>query len=352
MDRSGLRSLASTGRLRSGALRAGVRALVLAYVLAGSLHPWPVRAEEAKVSGPEYATAPEENIAIYAAPRRTFHGKGEDLVRGSGKSCTECHIRAWYPGKDFFKWEHYGKWTANWALCSVAFFVMMTGIYGAVSVWREAKSPSLHHPIHWRSVLKALLTDVLLGRRIWRQDKLRWAVFFCISMAFLALFAVFLMMVATRSVLHLTFFMTGPGGWALDFAADLLGLAILAGGCLALYRRVVRKEAHLASDTEDLVVLLLLLAVIVTGFFMEACRMAVVAMAPRAYASFVGALGGLVLRHWDIGWTGVRFYVWLVHAALVFAFMAYIPFSKLFHVITCPVSILATASEAAYRQRQ
>jgi len=32
--------------------------------------------------------------------------------------------------------------------------------------------------------------------------------------------------------------------------------------------------------------------------------------------------------------------------------LAYLPFSKLFHLITSPISIAATASEAHYRQHQ
>jgi len=137
-----------------------------------------------------------------------------------------------------------------------------------------------------------------------------------------------------------------------DFLADFLGLLILVGIVLALYRRYFLKESHLESDAEDVSILWILLAIVGTGFFLEACRLAVVPLTPRVYASFAGACGAEALRSWGTGWTGVRFYVWLVHAILVCVLFAYLPFSKLFHVITCPASILATASEAAYRQQQ
>jgi len=298
-------------------------------------------------------TVPSQmNLTIYGEPRRLYHRKGDDLVTSAGKDCIECHLRAFYPGRDFFKWEYRKKWDIHWMLFSVACFVMMTGIYGAVSIWRKGEGPSLHHPVHWASVGRALFWDVFLGKRIWRQSRLRWAIFFFISMAFVQLFFVFIAMVVTRYLFPAPFFMTGIGGTVLDCMADLLGLMILVGVLLALYRRYVLKEEHLESQAEDTSVLWMLLAIIVTGFFLEACRLAVVPLTPRMYASFVGALGAAVLKSWDVGWTGVRFYVWFIHAMLVFVFIAYLPFSKLFHVITCPVSILATASENAYRQYQ
>ena len=98
-------------------------------------------------------------------------------------------------------------------------------------------------------------------------------------------------------------------------------------------------------------ILLLLLGIIITGFFLEACRLAVVSPEPHMWFSFAGAFGSYVLKIWDLPWTAIRFYGWIIHAVLVFTFFAYLPFSKLFHVITCPVSIVATASEAHYRQR-
>ena len=72
---------------------------------------------------------------------------------------------------------------------------------------------------------------------------------------------------------------------------------------------------------------------------------------PETWASFLGALGARVLRQWDLPWTVIRFYVWNVHALLVFALLAYLPFSKLFHLLAAPVTIAATASEAYYKQR-
>lgn len=273
-------------------------------------------------------------------------------MRKTGKECRDCHARRLYPQGDFFGWEASKKWRLHWAMFSISAFVGLSGLFASFSIWRLGRGPSIHHPIRWSVVGRALVSEVLLGRRIWRQSRLRWTVFLFISMGFVTLAAVFVLIVATRYLAQSEFFLSGPGGLVLDFLADLLGLAILAGCLLALIRRGLGRQAHLRTEAEDVWILLLLLAIVVSGFFLEAVRLSVVAPDGRSAASFVGFTAAQALKGWDVPWVAIRFYVWIVHAALVFAFFAYVPFSKLFHVIACPVTILAAASEGSYRKRQ
>ncbi len=295
---------------------------------------------------------PEGNLLIYELQPRAFHQKGEMLVKATGKDCGECHGFRSYPQEDFFGWEYRKKWILQWWMASVAGFVMLAGLFNAFQFWGRGKQVSLHHPVHWPSVAGALVNEGILGRRVYRQSRLRWAVFLLISVAFLALALVFGTMVLARFILPAGNLLAARGGPALDFLADFLGGAILLGVLLALFRRTLGREDHMKSDPEDFVILFLLLAIMLTGFFMEACRLAVVSAGPGYWASFLGALTASGLRLWDLPWTAIRFYVWIVHAALVFSLLAYLPFSKLFHLITAPVSIAATASEAHYRQHQ
>ena len=295
---------------------------------------------------------PVARQAVFAATPRVYHRKGEDLVRATGKECRDCHIATGYPGGDFLGWEARKKWTLHWWMFSAAMLVAAAGLFVSLRIWRQGEGPSLHHRVHLPSVLRALFREVLLGERIRRQSLLRWWIFLLISVAFVALAGVFGLIVLTRFLIPL------PGeagrivGLLLDFGADALGACILVGTMLALGRRILARGGSLRTDTEDVFVLLLLLGIVVTGFFLEACRLAVVAERPEIWASFVGALGAALLRPWEAPWTVVRFYVWIVHAGLVFLLVAYLPFSKLFHVLTSPVSILATASEAHYKQRE
>jgi len=300
----------------------------------------------------ESVRAPAKNLAIYAIPPRSYHRKGEELVRGTGKECRACHVPAYYPQKDFFGWEARKKWVVHWGLFSVALFFMFVGLYNSASIWSLGRRPSLHRAVHWPSALGAFLRNGLLGERIWRQSRLRWAVFVLVSVAFLALALVFALLMLERHVLSPAGVEVGkPLVLVLDFLADFLGGCILAGTLLALARRIPVWKVSVKTDLEDLAILLLLLGAVLTGFFLEASRLAVVVPGPETWASFLGALGARVLRQWDLPWTVIRFYVWNVHALLVFALLAYLPFSKLFHLLAAPVTIAATASEAYYKQR-
>lgn len=306
---------------------------------------------EAPPAGP--GKSPTLAGTLFDLSPRPFHArKGEDLVRSTGKECRECHTGRLYPQGDFFGWEASKKWRLHWVLFSLSTFVGLSGVFASFSIWSLGRSPSIHHPLRWSVAARALVSEVLLGRRIWRQSRLRWAVFFLVSMGFVTLAAVFALIVATRYLGQSEFFLSGAGGIALDFLADLLGLAILSGCLLALLRRGFSRQAHFRTEAEDIWVLLLLVAIVGSGFFLEAARLAVVAPGGRTAASFVGFAAAQVLKGWDLPWVPIRFYVWIAHAVLVFVFFAYVPFSKLFHVIACPVTILATASETSYRKCQ
>ena len=299
----------------------------------------------------EAIVVPAKNIAVYQSTPPVKHRKGEEMVRATRKDCRECHLPQFYPGNDFIGWEAISKWKLHWWLLAVAMFVAATGVFSSMSIWNQGQAVSIHNPVHWPSVGKGLLREAFLGIRIWRQSRMRWSIFFLVSMGFLALALVFILIVITRFLLPAETFLLSQIKLILDFMADFLGLCIFLGLLLALYRRTIQKEEHIITNKEDIFILLLLLGIIITGFFLEACRLAVVSPQPKMWFSFAGAFGSYVLKIWDLPWTAIRFYGWILHAVLVFIFFAYLPFSKLFHVITCPISIVATASEAHYRQR-
>ena len=331
--------------------------LALALVLVGA-GPRSVSATEGGRGGGEGGEGvpafhvPGENLAIFGTTPRLYHRKGEDLVRATGKDCRTCHDPQYYPQHEFFGWEWQRKWTLHWWLFSLSMLIMLPGLYSAVLLWKRGRRPSLHHPLHWPSVLRAMIKEVILGQRVWRQSGMRWAVFQLISIAFLCLAVVFGLIVVQRFLLPLLGVHAERAGLFLEFCADYLGGCILLGILLAFYRRIAARGGYLWTEVEDIVVLLLLLGIVTTGFFLESCRLAVVDPQPRTWASFLGAAGAAALRGWDLPWTNIRFYAWIFHAALVFTFFAYLPYSKLFHILTSPVSIAATASEAHYKQRQ
>ena len=126
--------------------------------------------------------------------------------------------------------------------------------------------------------------------------------------------------------------------------ADTFGLLLLAGIFVALVRRYLFRPKGLTRDGDDLLQLILIGAIGVTGFLVEAVRIAAThpAAAPVSFVSnaisplFAGAsLGSLLSLHRGLWWT---------HLLLAFGFLATIPFSKMFHLGAGVVNVFLRSS--------
>ena len=99
------------------------------------------------------------------------------------------------------------------------------------------------------------------------------------------------------------------------------------------------------TERGDIVAVLFLFFIVLTGFFLEAFRLAVLPVSFESYFSFVGLGIASVIRHFDMPWTDIHFYTWIFHATIVFLFLVYIPFSKFIHFMACPIATLAISSD-------
>lgn len=113
---------------------------------------------------------------------------------------------------------------------------------------------------------------------------------------------------------------------------DTFGLLLLAGIAVALVRRYLFRPAGLTRDGDDLLQLLLIGAIGVTGFLIETLRIAATnpAAAKFSYVSnaivpfFRGAeIESILSAHRALWWT---------HLLLAFGFLATIPFTKMYHL--------------------
>jgi Fe-S oxidoreductase len=122
---------------------------------------------------------------------------------------------------------------------------------------------------------------------------------------------------------------------------DLFGLFFVVGLGMAVWRRFVSRPARLEPSARFAWALTLLFVINVTGFVMEACRLAVVEpwwapWSPVGWAlgrAFVAlGLGPGALR-------GLHVATWVFHAAIALVFIAIIPYSYFVHLITTPLNI-------------
>ena len=132
-------------------------------------------------------------------------------------------------------------------------------------------------------------------------------------------------------------FLKGGVYLAFSFILEIAGLMVIVGVVMALWRRYVTRPSRLDSRAEDAWVLILLGAIVVSGFLVEGARIAAQGN-PWERWSFVGwTLSGLFGKG-----KGVLLFhkaLWWAHLFLSFIFVAVISYTKLLHIIT---SVLST----------
>jgi Fe-S oxidoreductase/nitrate reductase gamma subunit len=139
------------------------------------------------------------------------------------------------------------------------------------------------------------------------------------------------------------------GNFYLGFAflMQAFGLCVLIGVLMAMLRRYVIKPERLAykgksdNTADDAIALLFILGIVVTGFLISALRIHVTYQeAPWEWVRFVSwgiatyALAGVETS------TALTLHkvMWWTHTFIVLGFIAYIPYSRLLHIITTPAN--------------
>lgn len=131
-------------------------------------------------------------------------------------------------------------------------------------------------------------------------------------------------------------------GWfylGFETVLDAAGLAFLVGLGMASWRRLVPKPHSLKNSWQDLYILEALFFLGITGYLLEALRLAI-RDPPWGTYSFVGTALKPLFDGLDVGiQLGLYRSLWWLHALVTFAFVASIPYTKLQHIFTSPLNI-------------
>jgi Fe-S oxidoreductase/nitrate reductase gamma subunit len=185
--------------------------------------------------------------------------------------------------------------------------------------------------------LGRVLAEVLSHRRLLEDRAAGWA-HALLFYGFLGLFiGTCLVFVHDRVVV----FLVGPVYLIFSFLLEWAGLAFLAGVGWLAWRRLARRAPRLERSGVALGILALLGAIGVTGFLLEAARIAATDPAFEAW-SFVGWSLSRAIR--AAGWAGpvavpLHRALWGFHAALCWVFFGLIGGTVLRHIVASPVQI-------------
>ena len=123
---------------------------------------------------------------------------------------------------------------------------------------------------------------------------------------------------------------------------NVAGILVLLGVVMALLRRYVFRPARLSKGYEDGLVLIWIFIILSTGFILEGLRI----LSVKADWE-IWSVGGWIVSEMFLKMglqsspiLSLHRMVWWTHLFIAFIFIAYIPFSKLIHLLTSPANIV------------
>jgi nitrate reductase gamma subunit len=288
---------------------------------------------------------------------------------GNPETCGKCHHKgstvhapaSVLPSKSFLCILcHPAPLAMGHPVFGAALFVFLIGVLLTLRFWYRGRvgdeetnltrkislsSESVWSALFSRRVfglLKVLILDIVLQRRILKESVRRWSLH---SLIFTAI----LLRLCLGLLTSLGFWLNPEGEWMtalMDknhpftaFAYDLLGLCILAGVLWAVVQRFVVKPAHVRTEIEDNAALALIGFLVLLGFKLEAVRILATAIpADLAAASFIGYPLSRVFSVFGLDWPAVYPWLWWAHALVGAALVAYLPFGKMRHVFNTPLT--------------
>jgi nitrate reductase gamma subunit len=240
--------------------------------------------------------------------------------------------------------------TANLGLADwpsrIALGLLAIGLLGSLGFWLSGgdqgptSSHGHGHGLRPGSMLASFFLDGLLQRRLWRISPARWLIHALIFLPMAArmawaLVALFLGRLDPSAPMIQAMLYKNAPVTALFF--DLTGALVLAGVALAVSRRMLRSKNPLPGlPRPDYAAMGLLAGIVLSGFITEGARMAMTgAGAATPYAFLGAALSGLFSA--GPGLQEAYGYIWYAHAICYAAFVAYLPFSRMRHILLAPL---------------
>lgn len=190
----------------------------------------------------------------------------------------------------------------------------------------------------WFSVRKFFSRDCILARRLFARSSIRGVMLLFIIWSFLALFTG-TVLITFEHYFNLNFFLVGKVYLVFSLILDIAGGLLIIGLVAALIRRYTAPIDKRISSFEDTGLLGLLLIIVLLGFTVEGARLALF-KPPALDWSPVGGLFSKVLAA-SLSEDSLLLLhrgTWLLHGIMATVFIAYLPFSKMFHLFAAQIT--------------
>jgi Fe-S oxidoreductase/nitrate reductase gamma subunit len=219
-----------------------------------------------------------------------------------------------------------------YVLAGISVAIFLIGLYSRISVWTSGIKKD-RIDLSPEGIIN-LLKDGLFGMRIFKGDLYAGLMHIFIMWGFIGLFTGTVLSTTDYWLVH---YLSGNTYLVYSFCLEIFGLMLIAGLFMALIRRYVTRKPRLDKLPQDLWILILLFAAVLTGFMVEGVRLAV-NMPDWEKWSFTGVVFSQLISSKEQA-EALYPFIWWLHVLVSLFLIAWFPFSKLFHSLAAPVNI-------------
>lgn len=230
------------------------------------------------------------------------------------------------------------------AISGAVFFI---GSWLKVSIWLKGRddpfdaiSKKSFLGLIKTSILYIFSKDCLFAQRVMGKSKLRGVMLIFVYWGFIILFIGTVIVAIDYDIgLHI---LKGQFYLIYSLVLDIAGGLALMSLSFYILRRYIFSRQAVVSDWDDAVVLVLLFLVVLSGFCIEGARLARLGP-PSMDWSPVGAVFVLIFKTFTPQEATLKILhrvFWIFHAFFALVFIAYIPFSKQFHMFAAQITTL------------
>jgi len=228
-----------------------------------------------------------------------------------------------------------GNQVALYVFLLIALTIFLNGFYQRVILWTAGISTQ-NKPDFSLKRLHHFILNVVFQKRVSRDSQA--------GLFHALIYLGFLVLLFTTTMVFLSHdfgldVYRGSFYLGLTIASDLFGFLFLLGICLASHRRFHQKPGKLHSTKADRFMLQMFSLLLIQGFLLEGLRIHA-SNDPWAHYSFVGFLVSKFF--WGISENASRilhFGIWWFHTFTFLAFVALMPYSKFFHILTSSLNL-------------
>ncbi len=234
---------------------------------------------------------------------------------------------------------------AQYVLALLTAIVFIYGIVRRVLRWRKGKPEK--RPGNFWARIWSLVTQVL-GQRRTLDELYPGIMHFAIFWGMLVLAVGTALATIDWDVTHLFFGFQILKGWVyiiFELALDVLGLLVIVGLGMAIYRRYITRPSRLQNfpvktlANDDTYVLVMLSFISISGYLTEGLRLAVTQPDWAPWSPIGYAIAAAFLSLGDPTNETLHLVIWGLHILTAFGILVSLPFTKLFHIFSVPVNI-------------